>query len=132
MSHLELVQELLFRDLPLQNISVTEQEILKEKTYFSSWIISSVSHRQVQRFRLFWDVCHQLWVTNLHWLPRWEQCKSVLLQQKRDPVHQHRRFPYLQKTGPTLNRLLPLPTLMQQRYYLVKLQNMEFILLLNH
>src|SRR5690606_34422129 len=98
MSHLELVQELLFRDLPLQNISVTEQEILKEKTYFSSWIISSVLLRQVQRFRLCWDVCHQLWVTNLHGLPRWEQCKSVLLQQKRDQLHQYRRFTFLQMT----------------------------------
>src|SRR5690606_22851668 len=94
MSHRELVPVLHFQDLQLQNISVTEQEMLREKTYFSSLTTSSVLLRQVLRYRLFWVVCLLLWVTSLRWLQRWEQCRSVLPQLKKDQLHRYRRFTY--------------------------------------
>ena len=63
-----------------QNLSVTVRpKKMPRAISCSSLIIYSVSHRQVQRFRHYWDVCLRPWVTNLHLPPKWERCKSESL-----------------------------------------------------
>ena len=81
---------------PLQwlNISVT----LRDRTFFSSSTISSVSPRQVQRYPPFSDVCPPPLAISLHWRPKWVLSRSVSHLQIRALSHLYRLYMCLPMT----------------------------------
>ena len=86
------------------------------RTYFSLSTTSSVSPRQVRRYRRFSGVCLQPWATSLPLPPKWDRCRSVSPPPRTVPSPPCRRSMSRRTTLLTRPRPRPSPTSMPPLY----------------